>query len=170
MQNTVWNAGTSRTGTSAWITVPVGWRRTSRRCGSTATPPDTVCRATPTALCREWTLAHAAKHAKNLGVALTPDVHPLAGARWWMSEAAHWTPGQGELPHPICSHFWMWLHFFFNKLLSFIFRPVTTIAAAIGGVVLFFILLALLVFYLRRQKKLRKKETLRRILQEHEVG
>lgn len=46
----------------------------------------------------------------------------------------------------------------------------TTIAAAIGGVVLFFILLALLVFYLRRQKKLRKKETLRRILQEHEVG
>ena len=51
-----------------------------------------------------------------------------------------------------------------------LFRPGTTIAAAVGGVVLFFILLALLVFYLRRQKKLRRKETMRRILQEHEVG
>lgn len=51
-----------------------------------------------------------------------------------------------------------------------LFRPVTTIAAAVGGVVLFFILLALLVFYLRRQKKLKRKETMRRILQEHEVG
>lgn len=51
-----------------------------------------------------------------------------------------------------------------------LFRPGTTIAAAVGGVVLFFILLALLVFYLRRQKKLKRKETMRRILQEHEVG
>lgn len=50
-----------------------------------------------------------------------------------------------------------------------LFRPGTTIAAAVGGVVLFFILLALLVFYLRRQKKLKRKETMRRILQEHEV-
>uniref|UniRef100_A0A672J2S4 Receptor protein-tyrosine kinase n=1 Tax=Salarias fasciatus TaxID=181472 RepID=A0A672J2S4_SALFA len=49
------------------------------------------------------------------------------------------------------------------------FRPGTTIAAAVGGVVLFFILLALLVFYLRRQKKLKRKETMRRILQEHEL-
>uniref|UniRef100_A0A4W6CLN9 Receptor protein-tyrosine kinase n=1 Tax=Lates calcarifer TaxID=8187 RepID=A0A4W6CLN9_LATCA len=47
--------------------------------------------------------------------------------------------------------------------------PGTTIAAAVGGVVLFFILLALLVFYLRRQKKLKRKETMRRILQEHEL-
>ncbi|XP_028286355.1 receptor tyrosine-protein kinase erbB-2 isoform X2 [Parambassis ranga] len=47
--------------------------------------------------------------------------------------------------------------------------PGTTIAAAVGGVVLFFILLALLVFYLRRQNKLRRKETMRRILQEHEL-
>lgn len=46
----------------------------------------------------------------------------------------------------------------------------TTIAAAVGGVVLFFILLGLLFFYLRRQKKLKRKETMRRILQEHEVG
>lgn len=46
----------------------------------------------------------------------------------------------------------------------------TTIAAAVGGVVLFFILLGLLLFYLRRQKKLKRKETMRRILQEHEVG
>uniref|UniRef100_A0A8C4GRN1 Receptor protein-tyrosine kinase n=1 Tax=Dicentrarchus labrax TaxID=13489 RepID=A0A8C4GRN1_DICLA len=45
----------------------------------------------------------------------------------------------------------------------------TTITAAVGGVVLFFILLALLVFYLRRQKKLKRKETMRRILQEHEL-
>lgn len=45
----------------------------------------------------------------------------------------------------------------------------TTIAAAVGGVTLFFLLLALLVFYLRRQNKLRRKETLRRILQEHEL-
>lgn len=45
-----------------------------------------------------------------------------------------------------------------------------TIAAAVGGVVLFFILLGLLFFYLRRQKKLKRKETMRRILQEHEVG
>ncbi|XP_037610496.1 receptor tyrosine-protein kinase erbB-2 isoform X1 [Sebastes umbrosus] len=47
--------------------------------------------------------------------------------------------------------------------------PGTTIAAAVGGVVLFFILLALMVFYLRRQKTLRRKETMRRILQEHEL-
>ncbi|XP_008281822.1 receptor tyrosine-protein kinase erbB-2 [Stegastes partitus] len=47
--------------------------------------------------------------------------------------------------------------------------PGTTIVAAVGGVVLFFILLALLVFYLRRQNKLKRKETLRRILQEHEL-
>ncbi|XP_067431712.1 receptor tyrosine-protein kinase erbB-2 isoform X1 [Thunnus thynnus] len=47
--------------------------------------------------------------------------------------------------------------------------PGTTIAAAVGGVVLFFILLALLVFYLRRQRKLKRKETMRRILQEHEL-
>uniref|UniRef100_A0AAR2JUS7 Receptor protein-tyrosine kinase n=1 Tax=Pygocentrus nattereri TaxID=42514 RepID=A0AAR2JUS7_PYGNA len=48
-------------------------------------------------------------------------------------------------------------------------QPGTTIAAVMGGVVLFFILLALLVFYLRRQKHLKKKETMRRILQEHEL-
>ncbi|XP_072311610.1 receptor tyrosine-protein kinase erbB-2 [Eucyclogobius newberryi] len=47
--------------------------------------------------------------------------------------------------------------------------PGTTIAAAVGGMVLFCILLALLIFYLKRQKKLRRKETLRRILQEHEL-
>uniref|UniRef100_A0A673CI20 Receptor tyrosine-protein kinase erbB-2 n=1 Tax=Sphaeramia orbicularis TaxID=375764 RepID=A0A673CI20_9TELE len=51
----------------------------------------------------------------------------------------------------------------------FLFRPGTTIAAAVGGVVLFCILLALLIFYLKRQKKLQKKETMRRILQEHEL-
>uniref|UniRef100_H3C5X0 Receptor protein-tyrosine kinase n=1 Tax=Tetraodon nigroviridis TaxID=99883 RepID=H3C5X0_TETNG len=45
----------------------------------------------------------------------------------------------------------------------------TTIAAAVGGVVLFFILLGLLFFYLRRQKKLKRKETMARILQEHEL-
>uniref|UniRef100_A0A673CHP3 Receptor protein-tyrosine kinase n=1 Tax=Sphaeramia orbicularis TaxID=375764 RepID=A0A673CHP3_9TELE len=39
----------------------------------------------------------------------------------------------------------------------------------LGGVVLFCILLALLIFYLKRQKKLQKKETMRRILQEHEL-
>ncbi|KAM7370854.1 hypothetical protein PAMP_010368 [Pampus punctatissimus] len=50
-----------------------------------------------------------------------------------------------------------------------VWKPGTTIAAAVGGVVLFFILLALLVFYLRRQKKLKRKETMRRILQEHEL-
>lgn len=49
-------------------------------------------------------------------------------------------------------------------------RPGTSIAAAVGGAVLFLILLGLLVFYLRRQKQLKRKETLRRILQEHEVG
>uniref|UniRef100_A0A4W6CKX9 Receptor protein-tyrosine kinase n=1 Tax=Lates calcarifer TaxID=8187 RepID=A0A4W6CKX9_LATCA len=42
-------------------------------------------------------------------------------------------------------------------------------STTMGGVVLFFILLALLVFYLRRQKKLKRKETMRRILQEHEL-
>ncbi|KAF7664063.1 hypothetical protein LDENG_00191000 [Lucifuga dentata] len=47
--------------------------------------------------------------------------------------------------------------------------PGTTIAAAVGGVVLVLILLALLVFYLKRQKKLKKRETMRRILQEHEL-
>ncbi|CAB1312111.1 unnamed protein product [Coregonus sp. 'balchen'] len=47
--------------------------------------------------------------------------------------------------------------------------PGTSIAAAVGGAVLFLILLGLLVFYLRRQKQLKRKETLRRILQEHEV-
>uniref|UniRef100_A0A674DPF8 Receptor protein-tyrosine kinase n=1 Tax=Salmo trutta TaxID=8032 RepID=A0A674DPF8_SALTR len=48
-------------------------------------------------------------------------------------------------------------------------RPGTSIAAAVGGAVLFLILLGLLVFYLRRQKQLKRKETLRRILQEHEL-
>uniref|UniRef100_A0A674DQ17 Receptor protein-tyrosine kinase n=1 Tax=Salmo trutta TaxID=8032 RepID=A0A674DQ17_SALTR len=47
--------------------------------------------------------------------------------------------------------------------------PGTSIAAAVGGAVLFLILLGLLVFYLRRQKQLKRKETLRRILQEHEL-
>ncbi|KAM3860117.1 receptor tyrosine-protein kinase erbB-2 [Diretmus argenteus] len=47
--------------------------------------------------------------------------------------------------------------------------PGTSIAAAVGGVVLFFILLALLIFYLRRHKKLKRKETMRRLLQEHEL-
>ncbi|KAJ8245912.1 hypothetical protein GJAV_G00261620 [Gymnothorax javanicus] len=45
----------------------------------------------------------------------------------------------------------------------------TSIAAAVGGVVLFLILVALLVFYLRRQRHLKRKETMRRILQEHEL-
>uniref|UniRef100_A0A6Q2XV13 Receptor protein-tyrosine kinase n=1 Tax=Esox lucius TaxID=8010 RepID=A0A6Q2XV13_ESOLU len=48
-------------------------------------------------------------------------------------------------------------------------RPGTSIAAAVGGVVLFLILLGLLVFYLQRQKRLKRKETMRRILQEHEL-
>ncbi|KAL0984479.1 hypothetical protein UPYG_G00142050 [Umbra pygmaea] len=47
--------------------------------------------------------------------------------------------------------------------------PGTSIAAAVGGVVLFLILLGLLVFYLRRQKQLKRKETMRRLLQEHEL-
>uniref|UniRef100_A0A6Q2X9S2 Receptor protein-tyrosine kinase n=1 Tax=Esox lucius TaxID=8010 RepID=A0A6Q2X9S2_ESOLU len=47
--------------------------------------------------------------------------------------------------------------------------PGTSIAAAVGGVVLFLILLGLLVFYLQRQKRLKRKETMRRILQEHEL-
>ncbi|KPP57549.1 hypothetical protein Z043_124713, partial [Scleropages formosus] len=47
--------------------------------------------------------------------------------------------------------------------------PGTTIAAVVGGVILFLILVAILVFYLRRQKHMKRKETLRRILQEHEV-
>ncbi|KTG37577.1 hypothetical protein cypCar_00006103 [Cyprinus carpio] len=45
----------------------------------------------------------------------------------------------------------------------------TTVAITVGGVFLFLILLALLVFYLRRQKNHKRKETMRRILQEHEV-
>ncbi|MBN3309815.1 ERBB2 kinase, partial [Amia calva] len=47
--------------------------------------------------------------------------------------------------------------------------PGTSIAAAVGGVLLFLILLALLVTYLRRRQHLRRKETMRRILQEHEL-
>ncbi|XP_056626778.1 receptor tyrosine-protein kinase erbB-2 [Triplophysa dalaica] len=47
--------------------------------------------------------------------------------------------------------------------------PGTTIAITLGGVFLFLILLALLVFYLRRQKQQKRKETMRRILQEHEL-
>lgn len=47
--------------------------------------------------------------------------------------------------------------------------PGTTIAITIGGLFLFFILVALLVFYLRRQKQQKRKETMRRILQEHEL-
>uniref|UniRef100_A0A8C5HT74 Receptor protein-tyrosine kinase n=1 Tax=Gouania willdenowi TaxID=441366 RepID=A0A8C5HT74_GOUWI len=61
-------------------------------------------------------------------------------------------------------------HYFgFSLSFLFFFRPGTTIAAAVAGVVLFLILLALLVFYLRRQNKLKRKETMRRILQEHEL-
>lgn len=45
----------------------------------------------------------------------------------------------------------------------------TTVAITVGGVFLFLILLALLVFYLRRQKHHKRKETMRRILQEHEL-
>uniref|UniRef100_A0A8C1A232 Receptor protein-tyrosine kinase n=1 Tax=Cyprinus carpio carpio TaxID=630221 RepID=A0A8C1A232_CYPCA len=45
----------------------------------------------------------------------------------------------------------------------------TTVAITVGGVFLFLILLALLVFYLRRQKNHKRKETMRRILQEHEL-
>ncbi|XP_034049278.1 receptor tyrosine-protein kinase erbB-2 [Thalassophryne amazonica] len=44
-----------------------------------------------------------------------------------------------------------------------------SIAVAVGGVLLFFILLAVLIFYLRRKNKLKRKETLRRLLQEHEL-
>uniref|UniRef100_A0A8C2FCD0 Receptor protein-tyrosine kinase n=1 Tax=Cyprinus carpio TaxID=7962 RepID=A0A8C2FCD0_CYPCA len=47
--------------------------------------------------------------------------------------------------------------------------PGTTVAVTVGGVLLFIILLALLVFYLRRQKQHKRKETMRRILQEHEL-
>uniref|UniRef100_A0A673JZI1 Receptor protein-tyrosine kinase n=1 Tax=Sinocyclocheilus rhinocerous TaxID=307959 RepID=A0A673JZI1_9TELE len=47
--------------------------------------------------------------------------------------------------------------------------PGTTVAVTVGGVLLFIILLALLVFYLRRQKHHKRKETMRRILQEHEL-
>ncbi|MBN3286357.1 ERBB2 kinase, partial [Polyodon spathula] len=47
--------------------------------------------------------------------------------------------------------------------------PGTSIAAAVGGVMLFLILLALLVTYLRRRKHLKRKETMRRLLQEHEL-
>uniref|UniRef100_A0A673MB01 Receptor protein-tyrosine kinase n=1 Tax=Sinocyclocheilus rhinocerous TaxID=307959 RepID=A0A673MB01_9TELE len=47
--------------------------------------------------------------------------------------------------------------------------PGTTVAITVGGVFLFLILLALLVFYLRRQKHHKRKETMRRILQEHEL-
>ncbi|MGH0142675.1 UNVERIFIED_CONTAM: hypothetical protein FKN15_003028 [Acipenser sinensis] len=47
--------------------------------------------------------------------------------------------------------------------------PGTSIAAAVGGVMLFLILLVLLVTYLRRRKHLKRKETLRRLLQEHEL-
>lgn len=54
VQNTVLSVETSRTATSAWITVPAVWRKISRRCGSTVTPRDIVFRATPTARCREW--------------------------------------------------------------------------------------------------------------------
>lgn len=42
--------------------------------------------------------------------------------------------------------------------------------AAVTGVVLVLILVALLVFCVRRQRNLKRKETMRRILQEHEVG
>uniref|UniRef100_A0A8C9VRL0 Receptor protein-tyrosine kinase n=1 Tax=Scleropages formosus TaxID=113540 RepID=A0A8C9VRL0_SCLFO len=52
---------------------------------------------------------------------------------------------------------------------SFVGSPGTTIAAVVGGVILFLILVAILVFYLRRQKHMKRKETLRRILQEHEL-
>ncbi|KAL4604785.1 receptor tyrosine-protein kinase erbB-2-like, partial [Arapaima gigas] len=47
--------------------------------------------------------------------------------------------------------------------------PGTTIAAVVGGVILLLILVAVLLFYLRRQKHKKRKETLRRILQEHEL-
>ncbi|XP_034775293.1 receptor tyrosine-protein kinase erbB-2-like [Acipenser ruthenus] len=47
--------------------------------------------------------------------------------------------------------------------------PGTSIAAAVGGVMLFLILLTLLVTYLRRRKHLKRKETMRRLLQEHEL-
>lgn len=87
-----------------------------------------------------------------------------------MSEGALLIPEQGEL----LSHIFQFVFastLEMNKFeIFFSFRPATTIAAAIGGVLLVIILLALLVFYLRRQRKLKRKETLRRILQEHEVG
>ncbi|XP_006638316.3 receptor tyrosine-protein kinase erbB-2 [Lepisosteus oculatus] len=47
--------------------------------------------------------------------------------------------------------------------------PATSIAAAVGGVLLFLILVALLVAYLRRKHYLKRKETMRRLLQEHEL-
>ncbi|MGH0140767.1 UNVERIFIED_CONTAM: hypothetical protein FKN15_026157 [Acipenser sinensis] len=57
----------------------------------------------------------------------------------------------------------------FKDMLSCVESPGTSIAAAVGGVMLFLILLALLVTYLRRRKHLKRKETMRRLLQEHEL-
>lgn len=96
-----------------------------------------------------------------------------------MNEAAPLIPGQGERTKQLISvsfsgscyklnfERFLWMGAALNFLC--LCRPGTSIAAAVGGVVLFIILLALLVFYLRRQKKLKRKETMRRILQEHEV-
>lgn len=77
VQSTVLSVETSRTVTSAWIVVPAVWRRISRQCGSTATPRDTVCHATPTARCREW-ISHT--HAHNHTVQCTH--------MWMLSHAA----------------------------------------------------------------------------------
>lgn len=55
VQNIVQSVETSRTESFVWIIVPAVWRRTSKLCGSTATLQDTVCPATPTVHCREWT-------------------------------------------------------------------------------------------------------------------
>lgn len=175
VQSTVLSVETSRTVTSAWIVVPAVWRRISRQCGSTATPRDTVCHATPTARCREW-ISHT--HAHNHTVQCTHIVDAFTRSvylfqlycdgwarvpRWYQNRVSYFLTYFNLY---LLQH-WKWtnLRFFLSP-----FRPVTTIAAAIGGVVLVLILLALLVFYLRRQKKLKRKETLRRILQEHEVG
>lgn len=111
---------------------------------------------------------HAHTHTHTQPARMTYDpARSFSAALWWTREAVLLTQGQGELPSCYSRFGWALLNLFFFWSLSSLG---TTIAAAVGGVVLFFILLGLLFFYLRRQKKLKRKETLRRILQEHEVG
>lgn len=153
---------------SVWLSAPVVQRKTTRLCGSTAMLRDTVCHATPTARCREWAShAHAHAHATNEN-----DL--------WPRTSLFSCTAMDERGCPVDTRTG-WATFSYDLSLAEQdsgsvepFSPLsslgTTIAAAVGGVVLFFILLGLLFFYLRRQKKLKRKETMRRILQEHEVG